>query len=87
MEDYHATVSSHNAGEEFFFTITETFWPDRSGADHKLTFSAEPPVNGSPWRPQLPGVRGSPYVQPHVCTLHTLPVLLLDMHMHVHMPG
>ena len=35
------------AGDEFFFTITETFWPDRSDAFHPLTFSTEPPVMAS----------------------------------------
>jgi len=35
------------AGDEFFFTITETFWPDRSGVDHPLTFTTVPPVMAS----------------------------------------
>jgi hypothetical protein len=32
------------AGDEFFFTITETFCPDRFGVDHKLTATTEAPV-------------------------------------------
>ncbi|KAL1529730.1 hypothetical protein AB1Y20_000666 [Prymnesium parvum] len=31
-------------GEEFFFIMTESFWPERIGRAHKLTFSTEPPV-------------------------------------------
>ena len=34
-------------GDEFFFTITETFWPDRSDVGHPLTFTTEPPVMAS----------------------------------------
>eukprot|EP00966_Prymnesium_polylepis_P331450 7387010-Prymnesium_polylepis.1 len=30
-------------GNEFFFTTTDTFWPDRTGVDHKCSFTTEPP--------------------------------------------
>ena len=32
------------AGDDFFFTITETFCPDRYGVDHKLMATTEAPV-------------------------------------------
>ena len=32
------------AGDEFFFTNTETFCPDRYGVEHKLTMTTEAPV-------------------------------------------
>ena len=32
------------AGDEFFFTITETFCPDRYGVEHKLMATTEAPV-------------------------------------------
>lgn len=31
-------------GDEFFFVITESFWPETTDREHRLTFSTEPPV-------------------------------------------
>lgn len=55
-------------GEEFFFTITETFWPDVTDEAHRLTFSTEPPVLAS--RINVTGSHWAEAVSEHECILH-----------------
>jgi hypothetical protein len=55
-------------GEEFFFTITETFWPDVTDDAHRLTFSTEPPVLAS--RIIVVGSHWAEALNDHECVLH-----------------